>query len=48
MAIREENFDIAKQVKEAIDRLYAVGKELSDLEAMKRQAIESEDFDRAK
>ena len=48
MAIREENFDVAKQVKETIDRLYAIGKELSDLEAMKRQAVDSEDFDKAK
>ena len=46
--MREENFDMAKQYKETIDRLHAIGQELTHLEAQKKQAIESEDFDQAK
>ena len=47
-AVREENFDMAKQFKETIDRLHSIGQELTHLETQKKQAIESEDFDQAK
>lgn len=47
-AVKDENFDLAKQVKESIDRLFAIGQQLTALEEQKRLAIEQEDFDSAK
>ena len=47
-AIRDEDFDLAKNIKDTISRLSAIGQELTKLDAMKRQAIENEDFDSAK
>jgi|TARA_B110001450_G_C17552877_1_gene453404 hypothetical protein len=39
---------LAKSIKDTIDRLNSIGKQLTTLEAHKRQAIENEDFDSAK
>lgn len=35
-AIREEDFDLAKQIKDTINRLSSIGQELTKLDAMKR------------
>jgi len=48
MAVRDEDFDAAKQLKETIDRLSSIGQQLTDLEEQKRLAIHNEDFDAAK
>jgi centrosomal protein CEP104 len=48
MAVRDENFDLAKQIKDTIDRLNSIGQQLTTLEEQKRLAISSEDFDAAK
>ena len=47
-AIREENFDLAKQIKQTIERLQVLSGYLKTLEDQKRLAIISEDFDLAK
>ncbi|EIE20654.1 hypothetical protein COCSUDRAFT_30401 [Coccomyxa subellipsoidea C-169] len=47
-AVAEEDYDEAKRLKLAIDRLKAVATQLSDLEARKRAAVEAEDYDVAK
>ena len=46
--MRDENFDLAKNIKETITRLSAIGQQLTTLERNKRMAIENEDFDAAK
>lgn len=48
VAVRDENFDLAKQIKDTIDRLNSIGQQLTKLEDQKRQAISNEDFDSAK
>ena len=48
VAVRDENFDLAKQLKDTIDRLNSIGQQLTTLEEQKRLAINSEDFDAAK
>ena len=48
LAVRDENFDLAKQLKDTIERLKAVGQELAKLEEQKRLAVHNEDFDVAK
>ncbi|CAG9321572.1 unnamed protein product [Blepharisma stoltei] len=47
-AIENEDFDEAKRIKDAIERLKSVGYELLMLEDRKRNAIASEDYDGAK
>lgn len=47
-AIREENYDEAKRIKEAIERLKHIGAQLQALEERKVIAIQNEDFDSAK
>ena len=47
-AVEEENFDKAKILKDAIDKLKMAGFQLTQLEAQKKLAIENEDFDSAK
>ena len=47
-AVQNENFDEAKQYKDAIDRLKSVGHQLQHLEEHKRNAIANEDYDKAK
>lgn len=46
--MREENFDLAKQIKETINRLQGIGTQLTKLEEQKRLAVQNEDFDMAK
>ena len=47
-AVQFEDFDEAKRLKVAIDRLRAMGKQLGKLEEKKRIAVENEDYDFAK
>jgi len=47
-AIAEEDYDRAKELKAAVDRLREVGRKVAQLEAKKRAAVEREDYDEAK
>jgi hypothetical protein len=47
-AVDDEDFDKAKFLKDAIDKLKLAGSQLVQLELQKRLAIENEDFDSAK
>lgn len=47
-AIKMEDYDEAKRLKEAIERLRSMGTHLAQLEERKKIAIENEDFDAAK
>lgn len=47
-AVEEEDFDRAKHLKDAVDRLKMAGAQLVQMESQKRLAIENEDFDSAK
>jgi centrosomal protein CEP104 len=47
-AVQREEFDEAKRLKVAIDRIRAVAGQLGALEERKRMAIASEDYDAAK
>lgn len=44
----EEKYDEAKRLKQAISELYKIGERLARYEIEKRQAIEEEDYERAK
>lgn len=46
--IIEERFDYAKKLKAAITELQKVGEKLGKYEVEKRQAVENEDYDKAK
>lgn len=46
--LKEENFDEAKRLKQAMSELYKIGERLARYEIEKRQAIEEEDYERAK
>eukprot|EP00668_Euglena_longa_P032224 GGOE01041524.1.p1 GENE.GGOE01041524.1~~GGOE01041524.1.p1 ORF type:complete len:857 (-),score=246.28 GGOE01041524.1:242-2812(-) len=48
VAVQNEEFDVAKQLKVKIDALKSVASRLQQLETDKRQAIAQEDYDRAK
>lgn len=43
-----QDYDTAKLLKEAETQLKSLGRELAQLEAAKREAVEDEDYDRAK
>ena len=47
-AIKMEDYDEAKRLKQAIERLRSMGTHLAQLEERKKIAIENEDFDAAK
>ncbi len=47
-AVEEEDFDKAKYLKDAIDKLKLAGSQLVQLEVQKKLAIDNEDFDSAK
>jgi centrosomal protein CEP104 len=47
-AVQREDFDEAKRLKVAIDRIRAVSGQLGALEERKRLAISNEDYDAAK
>ncbi|KAK9826624.1 hypothetical protein WJX74_006438 [Apatococcus lobatus] len=47
-AVAREDYDEAKRLKQAADRLRAMGSEIAALEARKRAAVEQEDYDTAK
>lgn len=47
-AVAAEDYDRAKQIKVAVDRLKDVGRKVAQLEAKKRAAVEREDYDEAK
>lgn len=47
-AIANEDYDRAKELKFAIDRLKEVGRKIGQLEARKRAAVDREDYDEAK
>nr|CAB3229838.1 centrosomal protein of 104 kDa [Phallusia mammillata] len=47
-AVIEENFDVAKRMKQAIADLQKVGEKLARYELDKRRAVENEDYDLAK
>jgi len=47
-AVRNEDFDLAKEIKDTINRLMSIGTELTKLENEKQQAVANEDFDVAK
>ena len=46
--MRNEDFDLAKSLKDSIERLKSIGSEITSLEDQKRIAIQNEDFDAAK
>lgn len=43
-----KDYDTAKLLKEAETQLKSLGQQLAQLEVAKRQAVEDEDYDRAK
>ena len=47
-AIKTEDFDEAKKLKQNIERTLLIGKKLLALEIDKKQAVENQDFDNAK
>ncbi len=47
-AVRREDYDEAKRMKVAVDRLKAIATKISALEAEKQQYVENEEFDSAK
>lgn len=47
-AVEHEDYDEAKRLKVAVDRLRAAGVAIAELEARKRAAVEEEDYDQAK
>ena len=47
-AVREENFDEAKKIKDSIEKVKKLGMQIVKLEERKNLAIEKEDFDTAK
>jgi centrosomal protein CEP104 len=47
-AVDEEDFDRAKHLKDAVDKLMMAGSQMVQLEMQKKLAIENEDFDSAK
>lgn len=47
-AVKNENFDEAKKIKEGIERLRAVGMHINQLDERKRMATMNEDYDAAK
>lgn len=47
-AVLQERFDYAKKLKSAITELQKVGEKLGKYEVEKRQAVENEDYDKAK
>lgn len=47
-AVGREDYDAAKRLKGAVDRLRAAGGAIAELEARKRAAVEEEDYDLAK
>lgn len=47
-AVDKEDYDEAKRMKAAIDRLKAVGVRIAALEARKKAAVDAEDYDQAK
>ncbi|KAK9862466.1 hypothetical protein WJX84_003280 [Apatococcus fuscideae] len=47
-AVAREDYDEAKRLKQAGDRLQAMGSEIAGLEARKRAAVDQEDYDTAK
>ena len=44
----EERYDFAKKLKQAMQDLQKVGEKLGKFDVEKRQAVESEDYDKAK
>lgn len=46
--LASQDYDTAKLLKEAETQLKSLGKQLAKLEVAKRQAVEDEDYDRAK
>lgn len=47
-AVAQEDFDEAKKIKEIMDKLKGIGKQLAVLEQKKKAAIENEDYETAK
>lgn len=47
-AVKAEDYDAAKRLKDAIDRLKQVGARMAKLELRKKAAVENEDYDTAK
>lgn len=47
-AAQEEDYDLAKALKQQIDALKAAGSQIAELEAQKKKAVEDEDYDTAK
>lgn len=47
-AVAQEDFDEAKRIKDIMEKLKAVGKQLAILELKKKRAIENEDYESAK
>jgi centrosomal protein CEP104 len=47
-AVKNEDFEEAKRIKEAIERLKHIGAQLQHLEERKNTAIQNEDYDAAK
>ena len=48
LAVQNENYDLAKQLRNQIERLKSVGVQLQSLEGQKQVAIAQENFDQAK
>ena len=47
-AVENEQFDEAKRIKQAIDRLKSIGMHVAQLDDKKRMASMNEDYDSAK
>jgi centrosomal protein CEP104 len=47
-AVEDEDYELAKEIKQQIDNLRKVGNQLADLDRRKRIAVEREDYDSAK
>ena len=47
-SIKAEKFDEAKRLKQAISELYKIGERLARYDIEKRQAIDEEDYEKAK
>ena len=48
MAVDQEDFDSAIELKDVTDKLKLIGSDLNMLEQRKKEAIEGEDFETAK
>ena len=48
LAVQNENYDLAKSLRDQIERLKSAGMQLQSLESQKYMAVQNENFDEAK